>query len=269
MALASGQNSWQRSWAPNQQFSSGGSTGRGSTGGVGGGGGMGFPTRKPAVQPGGFGVSTVNQQPYSPAQSQINMPPAQAYQPQQRSDPNLGYMASQAKGLMDPNSDYYKRLSAGMQGQIGQQAGAQQRASALRGAWGGFGGGASTEQMMTSADIGQSGLEAQGQSEANLRLQAPQLGAQMMQSTFQPQLGYGQLNEGASQFGASMGENQRQYGGNMALQQQQMANQNAQFGAGLGQEASMFNAQAQNQANAQQQQQQWQQMMQQMAMAYS
>ena len=236
----------------------------------------------PGRSPGGGAAPQVRApQMSAPTMTQFNMPSAQPfrqapqYRPSQARDPNLGYMAGQGKGLMDPNSDYYKRLSAGMQQQIGGQAAAGERASALRGAWSGFGAGASPEQMMTSADIKQGGLEAQGQAEANLRLQAPQIGAGMLQSTFAPQLGYGQLQEGSrqfgaglaeqsSQFGAGLGESQRQFGANVGLQQQGMANQIAQLQAQMSQEANMFNAQAQQQ----QQQMEYQAMMNQMAQAY-
>lgn len=171
-------------------------------------------------QPGGYGGGN----------AQINLPEYQGYNPYQGGGElggNLSQLAGYGKGLMDPNSDYYKQLSAQMQQQIGNQAQAQQRASALRGAWSGLGGGASPEQMATSADIAQAGLGAQGQAEANLALQAPQIGAGMLQSTFSPMLGQAQLGEQSRQFGAGLGEQARQYGGNLALQQQQFAGQQA------------------------------------------
>ena len=117
---------------------------------------------------------------------------------------------------------------------------------------------------MTSADIKQSGLEAQGQAEAGLRLQAPQIGAGMLQSTFAPQLGYSQLNEQSSQFGAGLGENQRQFGANVGLRQQEMANQMAQWQAQMANEANMWNAQAQQQ----QQQMEYQAMLDAMSQSY-
>lgn len=144
---------------------------------------------------------------------------------------NIDYLAEYGRGMMDPESAYYQQLSDRMARTLGQRGQAQQRASALRAAWGGYGAGASPEQMMTAADIGQSTLEAQGQAEADLRLQAPQIGAGMLSSTFQPQLGLEQLLEGSQQFGANLAEGARQYGGNVALQQQGMANQMAQFQA--------------------------------------
>ena len=126
-----------------------------------------------------------------------------------------------------------------MQQQIGGQAAAGQRSAALRGAWGGLGGGQGGEVMQTQADIGQAGLEAQGQAEAGLALQAPALGMQGMQSTFAPYLGIEQMGEQSRQFGAGLGEQQRQYGGNMAFQQQQMAGQQAWQQAQLQQQQQM------------------------------
>jgi hypothetical protein len=184
-------------------------------------------------------------------------------------------MAGYGKGMLDPDSDYYQRLSQGMAQRIGAQSAAQQRAAAMRGAWGGFGAGASPERLQTQADLGQAGMEATGQAEAGLRLAAPQIGAQMLQSTFNPQLGYNQLTEGSRQWAGSLGEQSRQFGygqqaqqnqfgANLALQQQQMANQMAQAQAGYSQQANMFNAQMQ----ADQQRMQWEAMMNQMAGLY-
>ena len=138
---------------------------------------------------------------------------------------NLGYMAGAGRGMMDPGSDYFQQLASEMQGQIGQSAAASQRAAALRGAQSGFGGGQGGEVMQTAADIGQSGLEAQGQAMANLRLEAPKLGAEMLGSTFGTHLGMEQLGEGSKQFSAGLGEGARQFGANVGLQQEQMAAQ--------------------------------------------
>ena len=191
----------------------------------------------------------ITQAPQMPTQpsAQINVPPAQQYSPYAgggQLEQNLGTMAQYGQGLMDPGSDYYQRLSQAMQQQIGGQAAAQQRAAALRGAWGGLGAGASPEMMATTGQIGQAGLEAMGAAEAGLALQAPQIGAGMMQSTFGPGLGLQQLGESSRQFGAGMGEQARQYGGNLALQQQQMANQQAWQQAQLQQQSQMANLDA-------------------------
>ena len=149
------------------------------------------------------------QQPQQPVTTQLDFPQAQTYDPF-RGNPqlegDLGFMSESGRGLMDPESDYYRRLSGEMQRQIGAQSGAQQRSAALRGAWGGLGGGQGGEVMATQADIAQSGLEAQGVAESGLALQAPQIGAGMLGSTFAPQLGMSRLGEGSRQFGAGLAE---------------------------------------------------------------
>jgi hypothetical protein len=150
---------------------------------------------------------------------------------------NLTQTAGVGGGLMDPESDYYKRLSQAMQRQIGGQGAAQQRSAALRGAWSGFGGGASPETMATTADIGQSTLEAQGLAEAGLALEAPKVGAQIMGSTFNPMLAHSGMIEGSRQFGAGQGEGARQFGVGVGLTQQQMAQQRAQREAEMEQDA--------------------------------
>ena len=166
---------------------------------------------------------------------------------------NIGAVSQAGQGLLDPGSDYYKQLSQSMQRQIGQQSAAQERSAALRGAYGGLGGGASPELLATQADIGQAGLEAQGAAESGLALQAPQMGAGMLSSTFSPLLGIEQLSEQSKQFGAGLGEQARQFGVNTAMQQQSLAGE-----------------QAWRQAQLQQQQQLAQQeaLMRQMAMTY-
>lgn len=210
----------------------------GGGGGMGGGGMFGGSPMTGGYRPSGGGSSgggvSVPSMPGapSPATTQMNMPKAQAYQPfggNPELEQDLGFMSEAGQGLMDPESDYYKRLSAEMQRQIGGQSQAQQRSAALRGAWGGLGGGQGGEVMQTQADIGQAGLEAQGQAEAGLALRAPQMGAGMMQSTFAPQMGLSQLGEGARQFGAGQAEGARQFGAGVGMQQQGMANQAAQF----------------------------------------
>lgn len=140
---------------------------------------------------------------------------------------NLGYMAGAGKGLMDPASDYFGQLASGMQQQIGGAGAAAERSAALRGAYGGMGGGQGQELMATQADINQSTLGAQGQAMANLRLEAPKLGAEMLGKTFGTHLGLEQLGEGSRQFGAGQAESARQFGANVGLQQEQMAAQRA------------------------------------------
>ncbi len=177
---------------------------------------------------------------------------------------NLDAMSRMGKGLMDPGSDYYKRLSQSMQQQIGAQSAAQQRAQALRGAWSGLGAGASPEQMASSAQIGQAGLEAQGRAEAGLALQAPQLGMQALGSTFSPYVNIEQLGEQSRQFGAGLANQQGQFGANLGLQQQQAGVNAAMQQQQLAAQQAWQQAQMQQQA----QQQQQQQLMQQYAMMY-
>lgn len=217
-----------------------GGYGAGAAGGAGGVPQVGVPGAGAAGQAGGA-VTGVSMRPMGgyggqPATTQIDFPEAQPYDPFGGSpelEGDLGVMSERGRGLMDPESDYYKRLSAEMQRQIGGQAGAQQRSAALRGAWGGLGGGMGGEVMQTQADIGQAGLEAQGLAESGLALQAPQIGAGMLQSTFGPQLGLSGLEEGSRQFGAGLGEQSRQFGAGLGLEQQRMAQQAGQFGAGM------------------------------------
>jgi len=153
-------------------------------------------------------------------------------------------MSQYGQGLMDPNSDYYKKLQAQMTAQLGAQSAAQQRAAALRSAYSGFGAGAGAEQMMSVGDIGRAGLEAQGQASAGLALAAPQIGAGMLQSTFGPGMGLEQLGEQSRQYGAGLQEQSRQFGANMGLQQQQLAAQQAAQQGQFQQQAALANQQA-------------------------
>lgn len=180
------------------------------------------------------------------ATSDLNTPPAPQYtpgpqyQPQTYNDPNLGTMAQHGKDFLDPNSPYFQQLMEGMRQQIGQQSGAAQRAQSLRNVWsGGSGGG---ELMESAGDIGRAGLNAAGNASADLRMRAPQMGAQMLQSTFNPtqqqfsrtqqdrQYGHGSAQQDA-QFGAGLASNQWETGGNWAMQQQANAANDARFQA--------------------------------------
>lgn len=248
-----------------------GATGRGAAlPGAGGGLGAG------QFSMGGGGMGAMNQAvqaPQLPTQpsAQANFPAAQQYQayggaggggaagagvvpggaggpgPGGMLGENLAAQSAAGQGMLDPGSDYYQRLSQAMQGQIGGQMEAQRRAAALRGAWSGFGAGASPEMLATQGDISQAGLGAQGAAEAGLALQAPGMGMQAMQGTFAPLLGIQQLGEQSRQFGAGMGERARQFGIGTGMQQQQMAAQQAAQQAQLQQQAAMANQQAQMQ----------------------
>jgi hypothetical protein len=192
----------------------------------------------------------------TPAYGQYQAPdPYQAYQgPSTLLQGNLDKMSQTGSGLMDPNSDYYKRLSASMQRQIGGQSAAGQRAAALRGAWSGMGAGASPEMMMTQAGLGQAGLEAAGQAQADLPLMGiEQLGEQSRQ------YGYGQAQQ-AGQYGHGAAEGARQFGVGVGLQQQELAGQQAWQQAQLQQNQQQMQYQA-----AMQQQQNQMAMMEMMA----
>lgn len=203
-----------------------------------GGGGMTAAQMMQQGQPTAM-VPQPGQLPTAPS-AQLEVPPTQAYQPYaggSQVQQNINQMAEYGQGLMDPGSDYYKRLSAAMQGQIGAQTAAQQRAAALRGAWGGLGAGASPEMLATTGQLGQAGLEAMGAAEAGLALQAPQIGAGMMQATFGPGVNLQQLGEQSRQYGAGMAEQARQFGAGLGLQQQQLASEQAWRQAQLQQQA--------------------------------
>lgn len=159
----------------------------------------------------------------------------------------IGLQQQTAGGLMQPGSDYFKRLADQLQGRIGAQGEAAQRATALRGAYAGFGGGMSPEAMQAAGDIGAAGQQAMGAAGADLALAAPQLGLQAMQGTFAPQLGWGQLGEQAREFGLGQ-----------QLSREQLAEQSRQYGAGLGQQAGLTQQQLAAQ-QAWQQAQLWQQ----------
>lgn len=223
--------------------------------GIGGNLQTGYRNMNRGLSPFNLSAPTIQTPTANPAvNTQLNMPPAQTYTPYGgggggagapgQLGTNLDQMTQFAQGMMDPNSDYYKRLSSAMQEQIGKQTAAQQRAAALRAAQSGLGGGMGAERMATTADIGQAGLEAQGQAEANLALQAPQLGMQGLQSTFSPYLGVQQLGEQSRQFGANLGEQARQFGAGMGLSQQQMAQQMAYQQAQMQLQQQLANQQA-------------------------
>lgn len=220
-----------------------------SSGGGGAGGGMGGysppPMPKPPQPP----------PPPKPMQMNFQQPQAQQYQPMQQRAPrwqgpgggqlqqNLNKMTGYGEDFMDPESEYYQRMVEGMQESIGGQTEAKKRAAQLQAIYGGMGAGGG-EMMQTQADIGQAGLEQMGGAAADLRMRAPQMGLQAMQSTFNPQMGlqgmqeqsrqfggrqaldYARMGEQSRQFGAGLGEQQRQHGVGAGLQSQQMA-QNA------------------------------------------
>lgn len=202
---------------------------RGPGGGLsypGGGGGIpGMPGGGATQIPGGGGGGGYNTQLQGQPAPQYPVPPGPDYGNLQG---NLGVMSEFGQGMMDPNSDYFKRLNQAMQAQLGKQSQAAQRAMALRGAQSGFGGGAGPEVMAGQRDIAVAGQEARGEAGANLALQAPQLGMQALGSTFQPTLGMTGQQAQQQQYGQGLGQRQWEFGQGQGVQQQQMAQQQAQ-----------------------------------------
>lgn len=84
-------------------------------------------------------------------------------------------MQTTGEGLLDPASDYAKRLRAQMSRELGGQAEARKRAAALTAAESGFGAGMSPELLAAQGQIDVAGLEATGEAQANLALEAPRL----------------------------------------------------------------------------------------------
>ncbi len=176
-----------------------GSLGNRSGGGVGGGGGtagvsIGMPGRtqwnpsrntritqgRPSVQTpasvgggGGGGGAGGAQLPYQPG-----APKTQGL---------IDSMSQAGQGLLDPNSDYSKRMREQMVGGIGQQTEAMQRGANLQASRAGFGSGAGAELLETQGDIGRAGLAAQGQAGADMTLKAPQLGGDLMRPALSAQ----------------------------------------------------------------------------------
>ena len=210
----------------------GGAGGAGGAGGRIGAGGMG-PGGMPGAPGGGGGNAAFNTQ-----SGAGNQPPNFGGNPYGANGSGLGKALTTnyntGAGLQDPNSDYYKRLMEAMRNQMGGQADAASRAAVLQNVQTG---GSGNELMSNQMDIHRAGQEAAGNAGANLALQAPGMGAGIVQGTYAPALGMQNLAQQGYQFGQ-----------NMAFNQQQAANQNSQF-----------QAQLQQQSNLQQQQLQMQQ----------
>jgi hypothetical protein len=173
----------------------------------------------------------------------INYEQPAAYQPERfhlsgEAQSGLGKLSEVGAGLMDPDSEYYKRLVGGMREQIGKGTAADQRSQALRQAY--AGGGHTGEAQMNVADIGQAGLEAEGQAAADMRLKAPGMGAGILSDATGKRMGAEQYGHGAYQAGSQYGHGAEQQAG--------------QFGAGLGLEQQRMGLQAEiaNQQAAQQ-----------------
>jgi hypothetical protein len=206
----------------------------------------------PTYQPpsgGGSNYATINYQ--QPA----------AYQPERfqmsgQLSGGLNKLQEAGAGLLDPDSEYYQRLVGGMREQIGKQTAASQRSQALRQAY--SGGGATGEAQMNVADIGQAGLEAEGQAAADMRLKAPGMGADILGNVTAQRGGLEQYGHGAyqqgSQYGHGAAQQAGQFGAQLGVEQQRIAAQND------------LAQQQMAQANYQQQMQNWMDMM---SMVYS
>ncbi len=159
-----------------------------------------------------------------------------------------GAVGEAGAGLLDPGSEYYQRLMEGMKGRIGKEAAGQQRSAALRAAQGGFGGGQSGELMDVQGNIGRAGLEAQGEAGANLRLEAPKLGANMALGAGGLALGGEQLAEGGRQFDVGSAEGARKFDQSQSQQQGQydtsMGQQQIEYGGSQGNIAAALQQQA-------------------------
>lgn len=190
-----------------------------------------------------------NKPPAQSASTQMQMPkyqppaqqtPYQSYDPQSSGTAqDLQTLSQSGQDLMDPNSDYYKQLVSQARGDLGKGAAAQKRALALSGAEQGFGAGQSTAMMSGMENIDEANRIGMGNMMGDISLAAPQIGAGMMASTFGPGAQLQGMGEQSSQFGAGMqesgqlaragmGENARQFGTNVGLQQQGMAQDRAQ-----------------------------------------
>ncbi len=149
-----------------------------------------------------------------------------------------GNVAKAGAGLLNPGSDYFQRLMDGMKTRLGKESGAKYRSAALRASQGGFGGGQSGELMDVQGDISRAGIEAGGEAGANLRLEAPKLGAGMALGAGGLQLGGEQLIEGGRQFDKGLTEGARKFDTGLDWQKdafgQNMGQRQTEFGAGQG-----------------------------------
>lgn len=151
------------------------------------------PQRYRPPQPPPSSVARPAAQTMGPSTSTPWRPSSIPQLPYQPSAPDVqrisGLMEQYGKGLMDPGSDYSRRLAEEMRREIGEQSAAGGRSAALRAAWSGFGGGASPELLSTQGDIATAGLEATGRGAAGLALAGPQLGLQALGAPLQAQMG--------------------------------------------------------------------------------
>lgn len=137
-------------------------------------------------------------QPSAPAPSG---PTPGGYAPPVQSQPRGGgstdELSQRGSDMFDPESEYMKMMRESLTGQVGQETEAQRRLAGFDAAQSGMGAGGSPELMAMLGDIGVGGEEALGQSMGDMMMRAPELGAGMLSSAQQGELGYAgmDLNE--------------------------------------------------------------------------
>ena len=148
-------------------------------------------------------------------------------------------LAEAGTGLLDPNSAYSQKMRQEALRGIGDQAGAQQRAAVLQAARAGYGTGAGAELLETQGEIGQAGLEAQGQTAAQLQLQGPQVGAQILNPALSAQMGLQSNDLQAWLAQQNLSQQQQAQQANLTLEQQRMKAQMEMERARFEQEARL------------------------------
>lgn len=147
--------------------------------------------------------------------------PQMPYQPGAPAVQNITNPLTEAgTGLMDPGSAYSQRMKTEALKTIGDQTGAQQRAAVLNAARAGYGTGQSAELLETQGEIGQAGLEAQGQAAAGLQLEAPKVGAQILNPALNAQVGLQSNDLSAWLSQQQLGQQAQAQQANIALEQQ-------------------------------------------------
>lgn len=209
---------------PNVSYNPLGGGGGGSSGKIGW--GTPQPAPRPPTQPTMPGLSS----PMAPGggtSTSMTMPSAQPHQTYQGPGGELGGLLSSVggagAGLLDPNSDYFRRLMEKMEAQMGRQTGARQQGAALRAARSGFGGGQSGELMAANRDIGVAGERAYGEAGANLLLEAPKIGGELASRAIGPMTDLERLGEQSSQFSSGQAEDARKFGVSTGVEQERMA----------------------------------------------
>lgn len=93
-------------------------------------------------------------------------------------------------GLLDPNSEYSRRLQEALTGRIGGETEAQKRLASFEAAQSGYGTGESAELMAALGDIGVGGEEALGGAMGDLMMAGPGMGLEFLQPAGTMEMGY-------------------------------------------------------------------------------